>query len=117
MAWTYRLRADGKSFDPTQVHDKDAILEWLITALSTVRGEQPYLPDKFGLDMTQIIHGNNPTLALQQSIREICGLRKGITLVSCRCWQEGRNLYASIQCRTIFGDIRLGAMHLATVPE
>lgn len=111
MLKTYRLTDDRKNVDPTAVYGKDAVKEWLRAALSTTRGEQPYLPDKYGIDMMKILHGDDPIYYLVQSIEDTVSLRNDVWLTEEPvCWQGGiggRDLYASIKCATAYGNFDL----------
>ncbi|MCQ2355414.1 MAG: hypothetical protein MJ014_00075 [Methanocorpusculum sp.] len=107
MIWTYKLRDDGKSHDPAPVRDAEAVKEWLKTAMFTRRNEQPYLDPLFGLDIVTIIRGKDPACYLEQNIKEICSMRKDVTLTSCKCWKNGRKLFATVTCKTIYGEITL----------
>lgn len=108
--WTHKLEEDpnggGKLtvLNPKKIYDKDAVIEWLRAAVSTARGEQPYLPAKYGLEMVLITTGDDPVYYLEQSIKEICSLRNDISLRSCNCRlsDDRRSIYATVTCRTSY---------------
>lgn len=109
MTFTYRLKEDGIGTDFTEIAGRDEVKEWLRIAVMTPRGSQPYLRDKYGIDLIQIARGTDPAYYLEESIKEICSLRDGVWLTSCRCWEdrETRSLFAEIHCETSYGDITL----------
>lgn len=82
--------------------------------MHTSQGEQPHLPPTFGVDVIRILSSDDPEYYLQKSLEDTCELRDDVTLESCECVQEGRNLYATAKFRTIYGDVSLDRVLVAT---
>lgn len=112
--WTYRLNSERTRYVPTQVTGKDALVEWLRAAMHTTQGEQMHLPPKFGIDVVRILSGDAPEYYLRQSLEDTCALRDDVTLTSCTCRSDGRDLYATAKFRTIYGDIDMPEIRVAS---
>lgn len=112
--WTYALNSDRTRYIPARATGNDAVAEWLRAAMHTSQGEQPHLPPTFGVDVIRIISGNDPEYYLQKSLEDTCDLRDDVSLESCECIREGRNLYATARFRTIYGDVSIDRVLVAT---
>jgi len=102
---TYKINKNGTVYG--FIDDRDALRQWVVTALSTERYRYPIYSWNFGLE-TEDLYGREPQYAmsvLQSRIHEALTIDERITgLTNYNSYHDKGSVYVSFTLNTIFDD-------------